>query len=62
MALTVEVSYQRDIQLNCCIDRMIEGLKKSIWRDWKEAREDGKMANSSGGRILKERIIVRQWS
>jgi len=41
---------------------MIEGLKKSIWRDWKEAREDGKMANSSGGRILKERIIVRQWS
>ena len=31
--LTTEVSYQGDTQLKCCMDGMMEGSRRSTWRD-----------------------------
>jgi len=57
MVLTAEVSYQEDIWLNCCMDGTMEDLRRSIWRNWREAGGNGKAVNSSRGRILKGRVM-----
>jgi len=57
IALTAEVSCQEGIWLNCCIDRITKSLKENIWRSWKEARSNGKVENSFGGRISKGGIM-----
>jgi len=57
MAFTTEVSCWKDIQLNCCMDGMIGGLRRSIWRNWREAEKNRKAANSSGGKILKGKVM-----
>jgi len=56
-ALTAEVSCQGDIQQNCCMNRMMENSRGSIWRSWREIGENGKTENSSRGRILKGEIM-----
>jgi len=55
--LIAEVSYQEGIQLNCCMDGMIGDLRGNTWRNWRRVRKNGRVANSSEGRILKGGVM-----
>jgi len=55
--LTAEVSCREDTPQRCCTDGMTGGLKRNIWRSWKETGGNGNAENSSGGRILKGGIM-----
>jgi len=55
--LTAEVSYQEGILPRYCTDRMTGNLRRNIWRSWKGIGGNGKVENSSGGRILKGRVM-----